>query len=69
MGAHQRRPHRPRRCGYLGTTLDYYVALQRVNLQTLFGALTGDDYRTPALYIAVQPFLRLFGPTADGAQV
>lgn len=55
--------------GYLGTTLEQYAALQHLNLQTLFQAFTGDGYRTPALYLAAQPFLRWFGPTADGAQM
>ncbi len=55
--------------GYIGTTLEQYAALQHINLQTLFQLFTSDGYRTPALYVAAQPFLRWFGSTADGAQM
>ncbi len=55
--------------GYLGTTLEQFATLQRVDLHTLFQAFTSDGYRTPALYLAAQPFLRVFGATADGAQM
>ena len=55
--------------GYLGTTLEQFATLQQFNVHALFQAFTSDGYRTPALYIAAQPFLHWFGPTADGAQM
>jgi 4-amino-4-deoxy-L-arabinose transferase-like glycosyltransferase len=53
---------------YLTTTLNYREILTGLTPQSLFQAFTFPDYRTPALYIAAQPFLYLFGFNMDSAQ-
>lgn len=53
---------------YLTTTLNYREILTGLTPQSLFQAFTFPDYRTPALYIAAQPFLHLFGFNMDSAQ-
>ncbi len=54
---------------YLTTSLEYFGFLSKITPQTLFTAFTYPPYRTPAIFIAVQPFLRLFGPDMDSAQL
>jgi 4-amino-4-deoxy-L-arabinose transferase-like glycosyltransferase len=54
---------------YLGTTLEYAAFLTRLTPQTVFAAFTYPPYRTPGLFIAAQPFLRVFGANMDGAQL
>ncbi len=54
--------------GYLGTSLEYYKFFDSLSLQTLFQAFTYHDYRPTALFIAVQPFFRVFGANMDTAQ-
>jgi 4-amino-4-deoxy-L-arabinose transferase-like glycosyltransferase len=55
--------------GYLGTTFEQYAILNSLSVQTFFQAFMHDNYRTPAFYMAVQPFLRWFGPNPDSAQL
>ena len=54
---------------YFGKALEQFALLSILNPQTLFQAVTSDDYRAPAIYLAAQPFMSLFGPSADGAQM
>lgn len=54
---------------YLWTSIEYTKFLTGLSPQTLFRAFTFPAYRTPALYLAVQPFLWLFGVNMDGAQL
>ena len=55
--------------GYLGTTLDYTRFFDDLSPTTLFTAFTYPQYRTPALFIATQPFYWLFGVDMDSAQL
>ncbi len=54
---------------YLTTSLEYTRFLSELSPQALFTAFTYPPYRTPAIFIAVQPFLRLLGPDMDSAQL
>lgn len=54
---------------YLGTTLEYAGFLTRLTPQSIFEAFTYPPYRTPGIYIAAQPFMRVFGTDMDGAQL
>lgn len=54
---------------YLTTSLEYTEILAKLTPQSLFTALTYPPYRTPAIFILAQPFLRLFGPDMDSAQL
>jgi len=53
---------------YLATTLEYAEFFTPISLRTLFTAFTYPEYRTPALFIAAQPFYWLFGINMDSAQ-
>ena len=55
--------------GYLETSLNYFRFLTELTPQTLYQAFTFPPYRTPGLYLAVQPFLHGFGADMDGAQL
>jgi len=54
---------------YLETTFTIAQFLSPLSPLTFFKALTFDHYRTPALYLAAQPFLLWFGHDMDGAQM
>lgn len=54
---------------YLQTTFEYAKFLSSISPQTIFQAFVYPPYRTPALYIAAQPFVRIFGLDMDGAQM
>lgn len=54
---------------YLWTSIEYTRFFTDFSSQTLFRAFTFPAYRTPALYIAVQPFFWLFGVSMDSAQL
>lgn len=53
---------------YLATSMEYARFFTDLTPQTLFKAFTYTDYRTPALFIAAQPFYWLFGVNMDNAQ-
>lgn len=53
---------------YLETTVEYANLLTVLSPQTLFKAFTISPYRTPALFIVVQPFYWLFGNNMHSAQ-
>lgn len=53
---------------YLATSMEYARFFTDFSLPTLFKAFTYTDYRTPALFIAVQPFYWLGGVNMDSAQ-
>ena len=55
--------------GYLSDTLDYARFFTPISPESLFQAFTLPVYRTPGLYIAVQPFYWLFGVSMDSAQL
>lgn len=55
--------------GYLETSLLYRAFATDLRPQTLFRAFVEPPYRTPALYIAAQPFLHIGGNILDRAQV
>ncbi|MEZ4714592.1 MAG: hypothetical protein R2851_00640 [Caldilineaceae bacterium] len=55
--------------GHLERTLKAAEVLTHVNPSSLFAALTIHDYRPPLLYVAAQPFYRLFGISLDSAQL
>ncbi len=55
--------------GYLETSLEYFRFLTELTPQTIYRAFTFPPYRTPGLYLAVQPFLHGFGANMDGAQL
>lgn len=52
---------------YLQTTLDYAAFLSEITPQTIFQAFVYPPYRAPAIYIAAQPFMHLWGFDMDGA--
>lgn len=54
---------------YLENTLKYTRFFTNLSIPTLFQGFTFPDYRTPALYLATQPFFWLFGADADSAQL
>jgi 4-amino-4-deoxy-L-arabinose transferase-like glycosyltransferase len=54
---------------YLTTSLEYAEFLTKLTPQSLFTAFTYPPYRTPAIFIAAQPFLRFLGPDMDSAQL
>lgn len=54
---------------YLEKSVIFADLLATPSLRSLFQVLTYDDYRTPLLFIAVQPFYALFGITLDSAQI
>ena len=54
--------------GYLGTTLEYAQRFTDLSPATLFQAFTYPEYRTPGLFMAVQPFYWLFGIDMVSAQ-
>lgn len=54
---------------YLWTSIEYNKFLTDFSPQTLFRAFTFPAYRTPAIYLAVQPFFWLFGVNMDSAQL
>lgn len=54
---------------YLYSALEYYELLEDVTIPTLFRAFTESEYRSPGLFLAVQPFLSAFGPNMDSAQL
>ena len=54
---------------YLETSIKYTRFFTGLSLANWFQAITFPDYRTPAIYIATQPFLHLFGVDMDGAQM
>lgn len=54
---------------YLGVTLEYARFLTHISPTTLFQAFTYPEYRTPGLFVAVQPFYWLFGANMDSAQL
>ena len=55
--------------GHLEQSILVARALETLSLQALFKAVTLDDYRPPALYLATQPFYWLFGRAMDVAQL
>lgn len=54
---------------YLLVSLQYSDFVNFLSPRALFQAFTWPAYRAPAIYIAAQPFLRLFGANMDGAQL
>lgn len=54
---------------YLWTSIEYTRFLTPISPQSLFQAFTFPAYRTPAIYIAAQPFYWLFGVAMDSAQL
>jgi 4-amino-4-deoxy-L-arabinose transferase-like glycosyltransferase len=55
--------------GHLEQSIFVARALEKLSPQALFKAITLDDYRPPALYLATQPFYVLFGRAMDVAQL
>lgn len=53
---------------YLTRAMAYREIIPAFSLQAIFQALTFPEYRAPALYIAAQPFMWLWGFDMDGAQ-
>jgi 4-amino-4-deoxy-L-arabinose transferase-like glycosyltransferase len=54
---------------YLETSIQYTSFFNPLSWQSLFRAFVFTDYRTPAIYIAAQPFYALFGVDMDSAQL
>lgn len=55
--------------GHLERTIKAAEVLETLSPRALFAALTLHDYRPPLLYVAAQPFYRLFGISFDSAQL
>lgn len=53
---------------YLTRAMSYREIIPSLSPQAIFQALTFPEYRAPALYIAAQPFMWLWGFDMDGAQ-
>lgn len=55
------------RMDHLVTTLVYNDILKRVNLRSLFAALTWSNYYPPFVHLSVLPFYKIFGISMDTA--
>ncbi len=60
-------PHGWDRIGALVNSLYYYNTLSRFSLQTLFRAITQDEYRPPLFGLSMAGMYKLFGISADVA--